>query len=245
MSTLLAHQGDTPRSTLPVARAPGTRPLPRLSRVLLGALGVVLVFPLVALFGAAALPRLQGGASFVVRSGSMAGSYPVGSIALTKPIDRDAVRPGFVVLVPRRHVLVLHRVVALRTIRGERYAQTKGDANPAPDPDLVKLPDPVLVAYRDVPVAGYLLGVVSTPIGWALLMVLPAALVTTSLLVDIWFPPPRQKRGPGRIAWKAPATLVLVGAAFGAFTLGAPALAVIDHLAPVGANTFSTAPTFP
>ena len=208
------------------------------------------VFPIAAVFAAATLPKIEGGAAIRVQGASMGKTYPLGSLALTRPMDRHDVRRGDVVLVARPDAFpILHRVIAIRHDSGRILAVTKGDANPEPDPKPVALGSRVLVAERMVPYAGYLFAVVTTPAGWVLLMVAPAALLTSLLLVDIWWPKPRRSMRPGRrhtARVRAVPVAVVVFAAFvGSWHVTQPGAALFDGSDSVGANTFGTASTFP
>ena len=75
--------------------------------------------------------------------------------------------------------MITHRVMGIEEIDGITYFQTKGDANPAPDPDLT----PAEAAYGKVtltlPRWGYVLTFAPTVWGKLLLIGLP-------LLILVW-----------------------------------------------------------
>jgi signal peptidase I len=79
---------------------------------------------------------VQGWQLQAVESGSMAPTYPVGSLLVVEPIDASQVAPGMAIVFqdpaePER--LVTHRVVG--TVPGDELQfWTQGDANPAQDP---------------------------------------------------------------------------------------------------------------
>lgn len=141
--------------------------------------------------GAISVPRLFGYESLVVRSGSMGDAYPVGSVAGSELVPADDIGIGDVVLTRPRdeHATpVLHRVTKVWHQDGERMVRTKGDANERPDPRPYQLPSHVPVARFQIPWVGYLVGFGSTPVGWFLVLVFPATLLTASVLVQVWSP---------------------------------------------------------
>lgn len=90
-----------------------------------------------------------------VTSGSMTPTLPVGStIAYTRPADAAALRPGDIITFRAlaTGTVITHRILAV--VRNENlvgvHYQTRGDANRAPDPDLVP--------------AGNVIGLVSGPL---------------------------------------------------------------------------------
>lgn len=150
-----------------------------------------------------ALPRLFGYGTLVVHSGSMAETAPVGSLVLTRPLDTRDVRAGDVILVRREGATaaapVLHRVVTLTHRAGETVVTTKGDSNPAPDPQPYVLRGRTMTPVLAVPYAGRALAVVRTPLGWTLLIGLPATVLLWMQLQAIWFPR-RARCAPSPIA---------------------------------------------
>ncbi len=138
--------------------------------------------------------RWVGHPAFVVYGGSMGDAVPVGSLAVTSWVDDEDVEVGDIILSRRasgadEELPVAHRVVALGTQEGRRVAETKGDANESSDPQAAVLGDRVLKLSVAVPYLGYLLGFAGTPLGWIILITLPGALLTASVLKGIWGAP--------------------------------------------------------
>jgi signal peptidase I len=160
---------------------------------------VVLVLAMMALTLAAVVaPRAFGYTPLIVRSDSMGGAYPVGSLAVARPVRSAKVDRGDVVLIERAgRAPVLHRVVEKHETRGRRTVRTKGDASRSRDPGRYVLPEQVPVAMFHVPHLGYLVAFISAPVGWAVLIVLPAALLCAATLVQIWASGCRQSA----VAW--------------------------------------------
>jgi signal peptidase I len=143
-------------------------------------------------------PRLLGYSSLVVYGGSMADSISVGSIAVTEEVRAEDVSVGNVIVFHPPEAApgsppVMHRVVSVREENGQRFFQTKGDANQAPDPlEFALLNSGSRVVYA-VPYVGYLVHFAHAPLGWLLLMVLPAAHLGISGLRRIWAGQPRAR----------------------------------------------------
>ena len=161
-----------------------------LRRLLHGGFVVVLV-ALVATLSATAVPRLFGHYAVAVQGGSMSEAIPNGSLVIARWLAADDVEPGDVILIqgegddgpvrPR-----FHRVVSLEEKGGQILATTKGDANLTPDPNIDILPDRVLTPAYSLPHLGHLVAFTKTPLGWALLVALPAIALCAFTLRTIW-----------------------------------------------------------
>ena len=140
-------------------------------------------------------PRLLGYSSVVVYGGSMADSVPVGSIAVTETVRPEDVSVGDVIVFHPPTTLtnlstnplpLMHRVVSVREEEGQRVFQTKGDANPTPDPTEVALQGTGSRVVYTVPYIGYLVNFAGTRLGWVLLLMLPATYLGITTLRRIW-----------------------------------------------------------
>jgi len=151
--------------------------------------GTVLV--VVGALAASLAPRLLGYSSVIVYGGSMADSVPVGSIAVTEKVSMEDVGVGDVIVFhppttsPNRLPL-MHRVVAIREEEGQRLFQTKGDSNTTPDATEVTLQGTGSRVVYTVPYVGYLVDFAGTPLGWTLLLFLPATYLGLFTLRRIW-----------------------------------------------------------
>jgi signal peptidase len=167
---------------------------PRVRRILGLTANATLVGAALIIVGALAVsltPRLLGYSSVIVYGGSMAGSVRVGSIAVTKEVQPEDIRVGDVIVFyppttsPNRSPL-MHRVISVREEDGQRLFSTKGDANATPDPwEIAVEGRGSRVAYA-VPYVGYLVDFAGTPLGWALLLFLPATYLGVTTLRRIW-----------------------------------------------------------
>lgn len=149
-------------------------------RTALAALVVVALLPVVAHVAVSFLPGFAG---FVVGSGSMEPAVDGGSLVYVQ--DTGEYEPGDVITFRVGEQVVTHRVVD-ETPRG--YV-TKGDANDAPDEWRVTDEQVVGELVFAVPLYGTLLNLVSTPLGYAVAVFLPAsfllALEVRELLAEL------------------------------------------------------------
>ena len=74
-----------------------------------------------------------------VLSGSMEPVLHVGGLVVVKPADAQEIKTGEIISfkLPGVDTPVCHRMIDIREINGQRFFQTKGDANEEPDQDLV------------------------------------------------------------------------------------------------------------
>src|SRR3546814_899450 len=91
------------------------------------------------LVAALIIPRLMGGATLTVLSGSMSPTIPKGSIVLVKPVDPQSLNEGDVItwqVRPGESTYITHRIIDIDDA-GSLSFVTQGDANPSPDIDEV------------------------------------------------------------------------------------------------------------
>lgn len=123
----------------------------------------------------------------IVQSGSMEPSIPVGSLVMIRGQEQYAV--GDVITFgedTQESVPTTHRIVERVEQNGAISYITKGDANEAPDPQPVAKSSVIGEIIAHVPYAGYLLDFARTPIGFSLLVGLPAALVIIEESINIY-----------------------------------------------------------
>jgi len=106
--------------------------------------------------------------ALVVRSGSMEPNLPVGSLVVSR--KSTSYTTGDVITFSLGKTFVTHRIYALK----DGLYQTKGDANKSPDTTLVSPTQIVGKLWFDIPFAGRVLVFVKTPVGFGLLIMLPA-----------------------------------------------------------------------
>lgn len=125
------------------------------------------------------------GNAFVIRGGSMAPAIPLGSLVLATAVPAEELRPGDAVTIRAENgVLVTHRVVDVVDHQGAPHLRLRGDANPTPDPALVPPTAVVGRVEAVVPIAGYVVAMMSSPAGLVSLGSLLAALLLAIWLIE-------------------------------------------------------------
>lgn len=124
---------------------------------------------------------LAGMKSYVVVTGSMEPSVPVGSIIYT--MNQDFYTNNDIIAFKKEGSTITHRIVDTEVIGNELYYTTKGDANNAEDDDLVVRQDVVGKTFFSVPYLGKIVMSLKTPIGFTIGIVLPALVF---ILMELW-----------------------------------------------------------
>jgi signal peptidase len=126
-------------------------------------------------------PRL-GHDFVVIRGGSMEPAIHLGAVTEVSQVQPADLRPGDIVTLKEANgVVVSHRVTRILQQPNGTFIETKGDANSAVDPVLTPVSDVTGRVDFSVPVVGYLVYLLTLPIG--VLSVLGLAL---TLLFAIW-----------------------------------------------------------
>lgn len=139
------------------------------------------------------LPSLLGYQRYVIISGSMVPTIPVGSIVYDEVVPVDDLEVGDVItfVPPPEYGIedpVTHRIVKiLEDPSGQRVFRTQGDANPDKDPWKMILDgtEQARVVHH-IPYVGYVYMALS--VGWVqlLLIGLPALAILVYLAVTLW-----------------------------------------------------------
>jgi len=111
-----------------------------------------------------------------VYTGSMEPAIPVGSVVVIKPVDPETLTIGDIIcfkIESESPTTVTHRII---NITAQGFI-TKGDANEDPDTWIVKKENVVGKVIATIPYLGYLGHFVRTPIGFTLLIIIPATLL--------------------------------------------------------------------
>lgn len=144
----------------------------------------------------------------VVKSGSMEPAIPVSSIVVLAPSERYGV--GDVITFGTEstgRIPVTHRIVEVEGSGAEREFITKGDANEEADRVPVS-PGAIIGSVRfSVPYLGYLIEFLRTPLGYALLVGVPAMIIILDEIADIvWeFHKARARKRGGAVGYRQPA----------------------------------------
>jgi signal peptidase len=144
------------------------------------------------------VPALLGFQRYVITSGSMTGTYDRGSLVFDRVVATSSLRAGDVITFrpPGRAGLVTHRIVSIRTVRGERVLRTKGDANRVADPwgaFALHGARQARVAFH-IPYVGYALGALGERKVRMAVIGLPALLLALVTLAGLWRPPASEAR---------------------------------------------------
>lgn len=134
------------------------------------------------------LPRLMGWQAQVVLSGSMEPAMPTGSVAFVQPTEPEQLDVGDIISFyhpekPSR--VVTHRLAEIVRQDGNLVFQTRGDANDDVDPWLVPAADVIGTVRFSVPYTGYVTQRLRSPLGFALLVGIPAAVIIVGELRNI------------------------------------------------------------
>ena len=125
---------------------------------LINFIGTLILIAAIVVGLALAVPKVAGIQSYVVVSGSMEPSIPVGSLVYVKGCDPQNIAPGEVIMFYKTRqadVTVTHRVVENHPEDGELI--TKGDANPSNDVFPVPYNNILGIVLLHIPVLGRIL----------------------------------------------------------------------------------------
>jgi signal peptidase len=153
---------------------------------------IVLLIAVATLFLASLVPLGGGIEVKIVRSGSMEPSISTGSLVVIRPSASYEV--GDVITFGEdtgTAIPTTHRIVERR---GTSYV-TKGDANEEVDPREIAHSAVIGKVLIDVPFAGYILDFARQPLGFVLLIGLPALIIIFDELAAIWIEIRKLRKG--------------------------------------------------
>jgi signal peptidase I len=226
----------------------GNRSRPRILRI------VNATFWLCSLAAAATLlvptiPALLGYRTMVVMSGSMGPEIRAGDALVIRGGSPGDVAVGDVITFQPfgNHQLKTHRVVAIEHVHGHLFFQTKGDANPAPDPDLADSDALIGTSRMHLPAVGRLLLLATSPLDRLIVLGLPALLLAMQQVVVLR----RMRRGRPSSARAtksgrslAPAVALILICLVGGSAIPNPTRSLLGSTVSVGDNVFRTASGF-
>jgi len=114
----------------------------------------------------------------IVQSGSMAPAIKTGSVVIVKPVSDYKI--GDVITfgqATKTKAPTSHRIYDIKVVDGQPVYITKGDANNAPDAKEISKSEIIGKVLFDVPYAGYAVDAAKKPLGFALIIVVPAAII--------------------------------------------------------------------
>ncbi len=122
----------------------------------------------------------------IVESGSMEPNIKTGSLVVIRPLD--SYKKGDVITFNSvsADVPTTHRILEVRGDGQEKFFMTKGDANEDPDSVEASLRSVIGKVVLSVPYIGFILDFARQPIGFGLLIVLPALMIILGEIEKIW-----------------------------------------------------------
>jgi len=124
---------------------------------------------------------------FVVQSGSMAPAIKMGSLVIVKPAN-DYKIGDVITFGPysKTKAPTTHRIYDIKVVNGQPVYITKGDANNAPDTREITKRDVVGKVLFSIPYLGYAVAFAKKPIGFALIIIVPAAVIIIDEIKKIY-----------------------------------------------------------
>jgi len=147
--------------------------------VIIGAIAVLLIV--------SAFP-ITGNIKFmIVQSGSMGPSIRGGSVVMVKPVE-DYKISDVITFGPysKTKPPTTHRIHDIKIVDGQPVYITKGDANNAPDLREIVKTDILGKVLASIPYLGFVVDFVKKPIGFALIIIIPAAIIVSDEIRNIW-----------------------------------------------------------
>lgn len=138
--------------------------------IFIGAIAILLIFSVFPIAGNYKL--------FIVQSGSMAPAIKMGSIVVIKPAD-DYKIGDVITFGPysRTKAPTTHRIYEIKVESDQPIYITKGDANEDPDQREITKKDVLGKVILSVPYLGYVVDFAKKPMGFALIIVIPATII--------------------------------------------------------------------
>lgn len=120
-------------------------------------------------------------------SNSMSPTLKAGGMVVTQPVDSTDIRVGDIITYgsPIDGKVVTHRVIEIRE-HSPFLFQTKGDLNEDPDPYAVPLENIVGRVWLYIPLLGYAVQFIKTPLGFILLLLIPGLIIIGMEVRNIW-----------------------------------------------------------
>jgi len=147
--------------------------------VIIGAIAVLLIV--------SAFP-ITGNIKFmIVQSGSMEPSISGGSVVMVKPVE-DYKIGDVITFGPysKTKPPTTHRIYDIKVVDGQSVYITKGDANNTPDLREIAKRDVLGKVLASVPYLGYAVNFAKKPMGFALIIIVPAAIIVSDEIRNIW-----------------------------------------------------------
>ena len=121
----------------------------------------------------------------IVQSGSMEPAIKMGSVVIVKPLSTSSGQAGdykigdVITFGPstKTKAPTSHRIFDIKVVNGEPVYITKGDANNAPDSTEIQKKDIIGKVLFSIPYIGYAVIFAKKPLGFGLIIIVPAVLI--------------------------------------------------------------------
>jgi len=123
----------------------------------------------------------------VVQSGSMAPAIKMGSVVIVKPAEEYKI--GDVITFgpySKAKAPTTHRIYDMKVVNGQPVYITKGDANNAPDTREITKGDILGKVLFSVPFFGFVVDFAKKPLGFALIIIVPAVVIISDEIKNIF-----------------------------------------------------------
>jgi len=122
-----------------------------------------------------------------VQSGSMEPTIKTGSVVMVRP-ESDYKIGDIITFGPISKIKspITHRINDIKVVGGNPVYITKGDANNAPDQNEVQKKDVLGKVLFFIPYIGYAVDTAKKPIGFILIIAIPASLIIYEEIIKIW-----------------------------------------------------------
>lgn len=135
-----------------------------------------------------------------VLSGSMEPSIKIGSVVAVKP-SGDYKIGEVITFGPYSKIKapITHRIYDIKVVEGNPIYITKGDANNAPDTREISKKDVVGKVLFSVPLVGYAVNFAKQPLGFTLIIIIPAAAIIFDEIKNIYGEVKRKRNDEDKI----------------------------------------------
>lgn len=154
----------------------------------------VLLVLIIILFVGSKLPLPWNYEIMSVMSGSMEPAIKMGSLVIVRPSEayliNDIITFG---QVSKHKIPTTHRIIEIEGPALNPFFTTKGDANEAPDPQRIRKSEIIGKVLFSLPYFGFAIDFVRKPLGFFLVIIVPALIIIGDELRKIWHEIGRKK----------------------------------------------------
>ncbi|MFH1745255.1 MAG: signal peptidase I [bacterium] len=166
--------------------------------VFLGAIALIALLLVVSV-----LPITGNYKVLTVLSGSMAPDIKMGSVVVVKPHSTSSGQADYKIgdiitfgEISKTKTPTSHRIFDIKVVDGQPVFITKGDANNAPDQKEITGREIIGKVLFSVPYVGYAVNTAKKPLGFMLIIVVPAVVVIYDEIKKIWREIRKKKNEP-------------------------------------------------